>query len=488
MTKRGRAAKLLLFLIVLAVGGVYAVRAALPDRMVTTHSAEAYAAYQHGMEHFVQFRYDASDSAFAAATRLDPNFAMAWGRRAMLAITLGREDAAHEYVGRAHACEGGARELERLRIAWWGARADHKTDTEGRAVLTRLLEKYPHDYEGWFAMHEVELAAGHVERAAYCLNQVIENNPTSLLAYNNLGYLYVEMERWDDALEALRKYAFIDSDEANPHDSLGELYERLGRYDEALAEYDKALAADSTFYWSHAHRVRVLNALGRSDEALAHLDRLPDALARGNYAPLLLAQKASINLRLGRVDAARRVVESDGMKRAERVSVLRLIGDIAAVTGDVATARAARDSVIARTRATMSERGETRDVNYPEALAAVAAMESERNYRGAASALASLWKRATGDSEMRRWIAWREAENYWRSAVWDSTIVVCAEPLRVNPNEPCALFWRARALDSAGRSAEADVDWARLGRVWAAADSSHPWVRVMRDRVQRMSS
>jgi tetratricopeptide (TPR) repeat protein len=75
------------------------------------------------------------------------------------------------------------------------------------------------------------------------------------------------MGRYEDAVQALQRYAFYAPEQANPHDSLGEAFLYTGRYEEAIQEFVKALEIDPTFVWSAMHLADVLGVTGQFDKA-----------------------------------------------------------------------------------------------------------------------------------------------------------------------------------------------------------------------------
>jgi tetratricopeptide (TPR) repeat protein len=70
-------------------------------------------------------------------------------------------------------------------------------------------------------------------------------------AYNLLGYAYRQVERFDDAEKAFKKYIQLIPGDPNPYDSYAELLMKMGRFDESIAMYRKALAIDPQFSPSH---------------------------------------------------------------------------------------------------------------------------------------------------------------------------------------------------------------------------------------------
>jgi len=75
----------------------------------------------------------------------------------------------------------------------------------------------------------------------------IEHYPDAWLAHNNLGYIYVEQNRLDEArvqfIEALR----IKPDYSEAFNNLGVVYSRTGHIDEAIEQYQNALKVNPDY-------------------------------------------------------------------------------------------------------------------------------------------------------------------------------------------------------------------------------------------------
>lgn len=464
-------------------GAFYAVRAGQTEENVSTRSAEARDLYREGMEHWLQYRYAAADSAWGEACALDPGFALAWGRRSLLASTQHREADARRFITEAKAHRRGITELEQLRIAWWDSRVERQTGTKGREALEEIIRRYPDDHEAWFALYSVEFNEGNLDRAAQCLLRVIEVNPASILAYNNLGYLYAEMGRWDEAIDTLRKYAFINTDEANPHDSLGEIYERIGRYEEAQAEYRRAVAADSAFFFAYVHDARVEHNLGRTESALRRLRTARERYISGAQAQNLLVGEFSALLRAGRLEEADAVLEQVEVDPVSRSTAEVMRAQIRAARGQVGLVEAVAESLhaadVGRDASGLLGADGDPNVNIVDGLL----LEARRDYGDAARLYSDFLRRNFIDFDVNDWMRLRTTENFCRAAEWDSCVAHADRTLSRNPNHPTALYWKAKALDGAGRAGEAQVLWDRLAGLWRQADPGHPWAAEMRRRL-----
>jgi tetratricopeptide (TPR) repeat protein len=265
-------------LVIVGCGAAFAIGAvsARPERDVTTRSDEAYAAYEQGMEHLAQFRYEEAQRSWRRAVELDPHFAMAWGRIANLSMSMGQRDSANAALAQARASSARLQEIERLRLDKVEARIQRRLEAEFEASRS-ILQRYPDDTESMLSIHAHSRARGDLDTCLEMLERVLAIEPENFVVYNELGYVLADLGRFDEATAAFQKYAFINPDEPNPHDSLGELYERIGRYEDAVAEYERALEVDPRFWFAYIHQARVALTLGRFDKAEAILDKAADA-------------------------------------------------------------------------------------------------------------------------------------------------------------------------------------------------------------------
>jgi tetratricopeptide (TPR) repeat protein len=95
---------------------------------------------------------------------------------------------------------------------------------------------------------DTEMKLGHPEAAPPplemaaqpLLEKSLRINPGLELVHLDLGILYVDAGRQDDALQELKEAARLAPKDVNVHWRLGRLYRSMGRKDEAKAEFEKA--------------------------------------------------------------------------------------------------------------------------------------------------------------------------------------------------------------------------------------------------------
>ena len=99
-------------------------------------------------------------------------------------------------------------------------------------------------------------------------------NPSFSQPYNQLGYAYRFLEKYDEAERTFKKYTELIPDDPNPYDSYAELLMKRGRFDESIASYQKALSIDPNFVASYVGIGNDYLFMGRSDDARATFTKI----------------------------------------------------------------------------------------------------------------------------------------------------------------------------------------------------------------------
>ncbi|WP_051469960.1 tetratricopeptide repeat protein [Fischerella sp. PCC 9605] len=112
------------------------------------------------------------------------------------------------------------------------------------------------------------------EAIAYC-NQWIEKEPKSLLAYSQLGSIYRDADRYNDAISAFNRALEIAGKNITatlPLSGLGWTYHNLGKYEEAISTYNRAIEIDSNSQFTStifSNLGMVYHDLGQHSEAIS---------------------------------------------------------------------------------------------------------------------------------------------------------------------------------------------------------------------------
>jgi len=83
----------------------------------------------------------------------------------------------------------------------------------------------------------------------FALEQQLKSNPNNAAAWMELGNLYYDAKKYQEAIRAYTQYLSINPNNANVLTDLGTMYRRAGNPTEAIASFDKAIEVSP----SHEH-------------------------------------------------------------------------------------------------------------------------------------------------------------------------------------------------------------------------------------------
>jgi len=219
-----------------------------------TQNAAAYDAYLRGLniEHN-NYNYDAyvqAEHNYRRAVELDPNFALAWARLAILRSFLNFN----------------AIDLNTY------------TADSVKQAADRAMALAPDAGESWIAQGSYRyriLRDFNSALAAY--EEARKRMPNSALVYEYLGFILRRLGRWQEAETNYKKAIELDPRDVQLLSAVGnEFYMYLRRFDDALASSDRALQIAPDAAVVHASKAVVLQTAGRLDEARQELALVPN--------------------------------------------------------------------------------------------------------------------------------------------------------------------------------------------------------------------
>jgi len=169
-----------------------------------------------------------------------------------------------------------------------------------RGGLGKLLEAVKLDPDNVDLNHQIALVLrnlGQYELSLKYFQRTLALNPKFSEARNNLGTLYLLMERWDPAI-ACFKEAVSDILYKTPqyaYNNMGYAYYRKGDYDRAIEYYTQALSASRCYIVAYSNLARAYEAKGDLDQAVAAYHQAvfcapKDAATHLGLAKILLKQ------------------------------------------------------------------------------------------------------------------------------------------------------------------------------------------------------
>lgn len=220
-----------------------------------TRNVAAYEAYLRGasIEH-TRYGYDAFTEAarnYAQAVQLDPDFALAWARLAVLRSFL------------------------------FFNSLNRNTNTAGsvKEAADRATKLAPEAGESWIAqgayryrvLRDFEGAVAAYKRAETLL-------PNNSYLLQNLGFVLRRLNRWQDAELEYKKALELDPRDVSLLSSMGgEFYNFLRRFDDARSAIDRALEISPDSDAARSIKASIFQSEGRLAEAAQELARMPDS-------------------------------------------------------------------------------------------------------------------------------------------------------------------------------------------------------------------
>jgi tetratricopeptide (TPR) repeat protein len=186
-------------------------------------------------------------------------------------------------------------------------------------------------------------AQGDVSGAILAYEAAVKVAPDFAQAYSNLGNLYLQSGRRDDALHAYTTAVRANPDLAPVYCNLANVLIELERCDEAIAASATALRLAPDLYEAHANLCRAYRRSGRDREALAPALRATELRPDRDAFVNLGATAFQLDVLGIALDANRRALELDAMCAAAHTN----LGWIYHVTGRHTEAIAAGEAAIA---------------------------------------------------------------------------------------------------------------------------------------------
>lgn len=113
---------------------------------------------------------------------------------------------------------------------------------DAEQILTRLISKYPRNFQMAASLGEAYEEEGKFEQAAVVLEKACQLDPLSATALANLGAAYLKLNRNDDAIRVLKRAEHLDSMNPDTQSNLGIALMQAGHAREAA----NALAVAAT--------------------------------------------------------------------------------------------------------------------------------------------------------------------------------------------------------------------------------------------------
>ncbi len=212
----------------------------------TSNSLEAIRDFSNGLGFFRQRNHSEAAKQFEAATRTDPNFALAYSWLGRTYAQLGNEAQAEQAVGKAMSLSGNLPPVERYMIqAAYGQIGNNHT--KALDAYAKLVSLMPDDPQIHYEFGEINKSYGAYDKAQEQYQKALEIDPKGLESLRGVGEVEIELGNAQGAIDHLNRALSLAVELNNKqgkaivlHD-LGEAYNLLNRPDDALRNFQQSM-------------------------------------------------------------------------------------------------------------------------------------------------------------------------------------------------------------------------------------------------------
>ena len=210
---------------------------------VSTDSELALEFYETGLMAYDQLKWSLAWKNFEMAVKEDSDFFMAHFWLFFLSSKESKNEAEKAFQSDIELNPG--EEQVRLVLKYLGDGQNEKVVEH----LQNLVDLYPSDPHLHKILYIIQFHYfNDPEGAIASIDRATRECPDYPLAYNQLGYAYMDLEQYEDAEKALDNYIKLAPTIANPYDSKGDYFMATEQYEKAYESYMKAYEIDSSYF------------------------------------------------------------------------------------------------------------------------------------------------------------------------------------------------------------------------------------------------
>ncbi len=269
---------LFLAALLIGTGFIFTDRGALEK---ISNNDEAMKLTQLGSNQVQAFKFTEGIKNLEAALELDSSLAEAAIPLAMAYARKGWSDKYKPALARADSLTARIDDDNRRMLAQMRLGLRHSSRFSGMidSLMTRLKKEQPNNIHVMTAVAERYGAKMEFDKEYQAWHSILDKNPNFAEAYNRLGYIELNRGNYLQAIEHMKKYAFLAPNLANPHDSLGDVLTVMGDYEEAAREYRTSVAVQPEFYTSYINLGKTYLYRGMIKSGLEIMDQVHEMVA-----------------------------------------------------------------------------------------------------------------------------------------------------------------------------------------------------------------
>jgi len=255
--------KIINLIVVVAVGSLICFQCTRNKLIpVTTASEKARTFYTEAVAAYEDVYFDRYVDLLVKAVKEDPEFFMANYRLSCYSLYSGDEKRFKDYGKRAADCKEILSDGEII-MKDAITQLQKKKDSDVRPLGKRLVKMYPEDVESYNQLYFYQNILKDVKGQEVTLKNALGVATNTAPLYNNLGYIYMNLGRNEEAAASFDKYIEMEPALPNPYDSKGDFYMFTKEYRKAYDNFMKANAIDSTWSYSKAMNAKsIADSLG----------------------------------------------------------------------------------------------------------------------------------------------------------------------------------------------------------------------------------
>jgi len=243
-------------------------------RQITTDSQDAFRYYREGINFKSQGEYMKAIPLFEAAAAIDPEFAMAYRGLYICYSNLGYQGEAIKNLEKAYEKREHVSKRENYSITAEYFRQTEKTYDKSIEAYKQLLELYPDDEIANNNLGLLYMSLERWDEAIERLRVNKENKARGLQTYMNLANAYLAKGEPEKAAESLEYYLDRIRESIYIRGDLAQVYMMQGRFEQALSELDRILSENPSFDNQYFIRGSIHHMKGEWEKAEAEYKKL----------------------------------------------------------------------------------------------------------------------------------------------------------------------------------------------------------------------